>query len=238
MPTRLLAKGLLLATAALLLSGCQAAAPTDPNEGTQMPELSDEAVYAEGKQRFADFRAEVAAVQLGLHDGTWQVDRYGAVPIAAECVGAAPGYSFDLGRSVVSLDFDVEQAPDALIEQLLAKGWGGAGVTAEERATPGQASRVVTASDSPEGNVRQLIVSFYEGNGSISVKAESACFPGDEARLYDLVIPDKSSLIVPIYPASEHPNDAPLFRFSLADGTARDELAEAQQGASDSASAG
>lgn len=216
--------GLAVAITAVFLSACAATAPLDVGEGTGMNHESDQVLYEAGLMNFRAFRTTVASVQTELHDGVWEVDRYGAAPIAMTCTEATPGYGFTLDRSFTNGTFELSQAPYQLVAWLRAEGWKAAVVSAEDTTDEGSGVSVVRASGSPDGSVKSLYVSYYEATKSVLLKAESKCFVGDQSRLFELVFPDESSLVVPVYPETELPGDEPIFLFSLAEGSAVNEL--------------
>lgn len=213
-----------LAATTLLLGGCATPPLTHEGEGADIFIESDEALYADGLEQFRAVRAEAAPVQLELHDGEWKVQAYGAAPVAMECASGAPGYRFDLVRAVSDLPFEVAEAPADLAVWLQHEGWKSAGLTGDAGAGKPDAISVVRATGSTDGFIDTLYVSFFAATQSVQVKVESKCFEGDADRLFSLVFPDESSLVVPVYPESERPESEPLFKFSLTDGTAVNEL--------------
>lgn len=191
-----------------------------------MDELTDEEVHAQGLEDFLAFRTEVAAVQMHLHDGPWEVDLYGVGPDAAQCDRGVSGYTFHMVRAVRGLDYDAGSAPEELIDWLRERGWRNAGLTGQVTSDDGTRARGGRASFSPDGNVITLLFTFAEATQSVSLHATSTCYPGDQWRLYNLIYPDLSASVKPLFPEFEHPNDPPVFRFSLEDGNAIDEWAE------------
>lgn len=156
---------LLLAGAAVALTGCAPPAPT-----------SDELV-AEAEQHYLDYRTVTNDVQALIDDGPWhaEVSAYGMQPSGAGC--SAGSYKFDLTRTT-----EVDAAQHAALRREVLEYLTGAGYEVEGQLLGSGASASTDVIVREQADFSLLMVTFIE-NGSVLLSATTKCWPGDRHDL-------------------------------------------------------
>ncbi|MFT4281155.1 hypothetical protein [Microbacterium sp.] len=113
-------------------------------------------------------------VLMGIHQGVWTVDEYGAIPHGCTIgFGGPKGYAFSYRRSVDLPDMDAEQVSAAAVAALREAGFE---VASETYGPGGRAEWSVIADDETLGNV---VATIRPTEGRIEVSVDSSCTPGN-----------------------------------------------------------
>ncbi|MFJ4253628.1 hypothetical protein [Microbacterium sp. NPDC090003] len=184
-----------VAVLALALTGCV-------NGGDGMTPTGDELV-AQAKQHYFDYRSITNDVQALIYDGPWEAEigSFGMQPSAAGC--GDNGYKFDLTRTT-QVDPDAQDAMRDEVRRYLTD--AGFEVEGQELGSGEvQSSDVIVRR---QGDFSLLMVTFI-ANGSVLVKANTKCWPGDRNEISQEIF-GGVTLSEGYLPRKESPSD-PLF---------------------------
>lgn len=182
------------------VSGCAAA----PEGG---------ALYRDGEKRFLEMATRMHTVLMGIHEGAWTVDEYGAIPHGCTIgFGGAKGYAFSYRRSVDLPDMDAEQVSAAAVAALREAGFTVAPET--DGAGAGAEWGVVVVDDDALGNV---VTTIRPSQGRVEVSVDTPCTPGNAGELSAMVTAEdewgSDTLTWRYLPATEGPGSLPQFYF-------------------------
>lgn len=183
----------------LSLSGCAAAPQGD-------------ALYRDGEKRFLETATRLHTVLMGIHEGVWTVDEYGAIPHSCTMGFGGPyGYAFSYRRSVELPEMDAEQVGAATVA---AFGEAGLDVAPTTSGTGSQGDWTVIADDETLGNV---VATIRPRARRVEVSVDTPCTPGDAGDLSAMVSAEdewgNDTLTWRYLPATEGPGSVPQFYF-------------------------
>jgi len=184
----------------MTMTGCGAAVP----EG--------DALYRDGEKRFLEMATRMHTVLMGIHEGLWTVDEYGAIPGGCTIgFGGPDGYAFGYRRSVELPGMDPEAMSAAAVAAFREAGFDGKPVT---YGSGDAAEWVVLADDETLGNV---VATIRPKEGHVIVSVDTPCVPGDAGDLSYMVTDDGNRGSDPFtwryFPATEGPESVPQFYF-------------------------
>jgi len=184
----------------VIMTGCSSAAEAPTGD----------ALYRDGEDRYLSYATTMHSVIMAIHDGEWKVDQgsWGASPIPCRREGGSDGYAFSWARLLE------QDAPD--VDSIVAASsaaFEAADMTATTT-TYGEGDRQEVNVIATGGPVVRGVVTIRPALGTIRVTAEPGCFPGDAAKLYDMVFAGISypGLALRV-PAFEGPDWQPRFYF-------------------------
>ena len=187
----------LAATAALavsILTGCG---------GGRVAEPTGDELYAQAEQVYFEYREFLNGLLAVIHDGPWEVSGSGAYGMVPSSVRCDDGWKFTFARSTT-----VDPAEQDRMRQDVADYLTEAGYEVESMDL---GSGEVASSDVivREQGLFSLLTVTFVSNGNVHVVADTACHPGDEYELGDMLFGD-AQLAKGYLPREESPSD-PLF---------------------------
>lgn len=191
-PTAVLAAAMVLAVS--ILTGCG---------GGPVAEPTDEELYDRAEEVYFEYREIVNGVLATIHDGPWEVSgssAYGMVPSSAGC---GDGWNFSLTRTTTIDPVEQDRIRQDVADHLTDAGYEVEGMDL--------GSGEVTSSDVivREQGIFSLLTVTFVNNGNVVVLADTACQPGDDIELGDMLFGD-ARLAQGYLPRQESPSD-PLF---------------------------
>lgn len=182
------------------LVGCGAAAP----EG--------DALYRDGEKRFLEMATRMHTVLMGIHEGPWTVDEYGAIPHGCSIgFGGPGGFAFGYRRSVDLSDMDPDAVSAAAVVAFREAGFEASPVT---YGSGDAAEWNVLAEDEGLGNV---VATIRPKEGRVIVSVDTSCAPGNAGDLSYMVKDAANRGADPstwrFFPATEGPDSVPQFYF-------------------------
>lgn len=166
-------------------------------------------LYHEARDVYSTMREEVAALQMHVFDGAWDLSGYGVAP--EKC--GANGYRFTLTRGTPLDDGwwlpqgTTREKADALMGWLHEHGWSDIRLRTY---TDGVTSVNIEATK-PASHIEDLLITLSAGtaNDIVHLSATGICEPGDQSELRDLMFPNGLSGFKA--PPSAHPTVEPPF---------------------------
>ncbi len=194
--------GLVILTALTLVSGCASVITLDypssssspQKESTVKPNTESGAIptgnelYAQGKGNFLAFLEQISELQMTLDPGQWRVGDYGDYPSHCRTTNGQDGYFYSLHRDTTHQDHDINAVADGVEDFLASVGYE------VERREHNPTMRGVMAWGT--GAVFQI---YYvsRDNGSMSIMAQSNCFPGNSSELISIQTDSHKAVMPP-----------------------------------------
>ncbi|MFJ2370847.1 hypothetical protein [Microbacterium sp. NPDC087665] len=166
-------------------------------------------LYQQARDANLTMKQEIAALQLHIFDGEWDVSQYGDI---AEACGAN-GYRFVFGRSTPLDDGwrlpeeSTEAKLDALMAWLDEHGWSNIRLLSYS----GDVTSTSIEAEKPSAHIDDLLLTFTPGirNDIVNLGITGTCEPGDKWELRDLMYPDDLENYEER--PTEHPSTEPKF---------------------------
>lgn len=189
--------------AASMLTGCGAGPAAEP---------TGEELYTQAEEVYFEYREFVNGLLGVISEGPWTVSGSGSYGMVPGSAGCGDGWNFSLTRSTT-----VDPAEQDRLRQEVADYLADAGYEVEGMDL---GSGDVTSSDVivREQGLFSLLTVTFVNNGSVLVAADTACHPGDDIELGDMLFGD-AKLAEGYLPREESPSD-PLF-FGITPGDPR-----------------
>ena len=167
------------------------------------PVPTGDELFAEARQHYFEYRTVTNDIQALIYEGPWEADigSYGMQPSGAGCDDNA--YAFDLTRTTRLPEAGQKDLGSLVLDYLDDAGYEVGGQ--ELGSGTSQSLDLIVRKQAP---FSQLMVTII-GNGSVLVTATTACWPGDEDELSEL-ISGGVNLSAGYLPDQESPTD-PLF---------------------------
>lgn len=176
------------------MTGCDSAAPAPTGD----------ALYADAKRTYMDYREFVNGVQSVLSTGPWEIGQLGVYGMQPDQCGNGAGYRFDLNRSL-NLDPSTRESNADAVEDHLKD----AGLSPSRRVLGVGDESLIQVAVRDQGGFSQLLIEF-DGQGRVRVAADTSCRPGDAHELSDMLFGDEVFLGDYLPTDIESPTD-PLF---------------------------
>lgn len=170
---------------------------------SEPPVPTGDELFKQAKQHYFEYRTVTNDIQALIHEGPWEADigSYGMQPSGAGCDDDS--YAFDFTRTTRLPEEGQEELGSRVLDYLDKNGYEVEGQ--ELGSGRSQSLDLIVRKQAP---FSQLMVTLI-GNGSVLVTAKTACWPGDEDELSELMFGDVN-LSQGYLPDQESPTD-PLF---------------------------
>ncbi|SKB02162.1 hypothetical protein SAMN06295879_3461 [Agreia bicolorata] len=167
------------------------------------PVPTGDELFEQARQHYIEYRTVTNDIQALIYEGPWEADigSYGMQPSGAGCDDDA--YGFDFTRTTRLPEEDREDLGSRVLDYLDEAGYEVEGQELGSGAS--QSLDLIVRKQTP---FSELMVTLI-GNGSVLVTAKTACWPGDEDELGELLFGDVN-LSQGYLPDQESPTD-PLF---------------------------
>lgn len=145
--------------------------------GMSVPDETDQEFYYRSAQVNRTYRRYVQTVQRHIHTGEWRVHTGGLTPLT--CANER-GIFFAL-----DVRFDADPQQFTQLGDRVESGLKAAGLTVVERDDPDERGLLFRANG--KGDLADVTVLTHESE--VELYARSRCFPGDSARLSEILYP-------------------------------------------------